>query len=503
MKINYKASFGHILQKSDIKPVESLKISQASIDEMRQFLPWQIDFNSNQDLTAIVFDVAVVNLCNKNGDGICSKGAVKMLKTLGHKPINIEHDRTTIVGHVTNGEFSIREFGVPLPPWIALEKNIPYNLTLAGCLYNVVAKDLVGLIQEIQEGEKKDFFVAASWEIGFEKFLIAKGSNRLDSAEIVTDPAEIEKLEKYLKSSGGKGVTPDGVIVNRIPDPSGEVVFLGAGLTKYPAADVDKVVVFEFPSYEESAPCAVDSISHLKNTDVINQRLENNEMKIEDLQKLIQDTVKESSLPSEAIASMTEKIADAIVESNKSFVQQKEEAEAKVTEAIAKAKEQEDRLATLEAQAKEASAALATANEKIAQFEAEKQSAIAKEQFNQRMSALDEAFELSDSDREIVAKQLSAVSSDEEFQTMKAGLEVLMSAKLKTNIAAVKAEEEAKLKEAVASELKARGIEDPLTKTAPEGNPLPNNAANGSEKPKTLREQFSTAFAPNKIKVTI
>ena len=121
------------------------------------------------------------------------------------------------------------------------------------------------------------------------------------------------------------------------------------------------------------------------------------------------------------------------------------------------------------------------------------------------MSALDEKFELSDEDREILASQVSSLESDEDFEKFSKNLEVLMSSKLKEKIEEAKAEEEKKIKEALSEELKKRGIEDPLESKASkkEGEVIPNNSSKASEENVSIREKFSKAFTKETVKVSI
>lgn len=503
MKPKFTATFGHIISASEVQTGELLKISEASYQGIQEFIPY-VDYYKNADLVGLAFDVAVANIFNKNGDGIDSDGSIKIRDTLIHKPINVEHDRSTIIGHIMTGGFTSREWGTYLTADNVRGKTTPFNLTVGGCIYRVVAKDLTEVLLAIQKGEKTDFAVAASWEVGFDKYKIAVGNRLLgECSEVIEeDDDRFEGYSKMLKCFGGKGLNNDGLSVCRLIDSSGEIVFLGAGLTKYPAADVGPVYVFDY--YDSDSSCKKTSQS--SNNDVIDLRLDNNMTK-EEIAKMINEALKASAdaktLNLESVASVTDKVAEAIVKSNETFVKQKEEAEAKAKAVEAKAKEQEDRISGLETKVKETDSALSAANEKLAKFEEEKNAALAKDKFNERMGVIDSLFELADSDREVIAKQLSAVESDEEFNTMKANLEVLMSSKLKTKIAEAKAAEEKKLSEAVAEELKKRGVTDPLEGKKSTENVPPNNSAAASEKKETIADRFAKAFDKKSVKVTI
>jgi len=85
----YTAKFSDILLASaDINSPE-LNISEASLDSLKSLIPEDVDLDKNIDLMAIAFNAAVVNKFNRNGDGISSESAVKILDQFKHKPTNI------------------------------------------------------------------------------------------------------------------------------------------------------------------------------------------------------------------------------------------------------------------------------------------------------------------------------------------------------------------------------------------------------------------------------
>lgn len=506
MKNNYTALFGHVIQARDLFNVEKLSISEASCSELRKFVP-MVDFSQNKDLLGIAFDVAVVNAFNRNGDGICSMGAQKAMRTFIEKPINIEHDRSSIVGHIINARFTERAFKKELTYSDVEGKQDIFNITLGGFLYRIVAKELGNLLRNIQEGKEKDFAVAASWEVGFEKYMAAVGSNDLSECEIISDEEEVASLAKYMKAFGGKGVDGNGRIINRLIDPSGEIVFLGAGLTKYPAADVKDVFVFDFSDYSQpegiSATCE-KKISHSSKANVIEIGTDKN-MDPKQLQELIKKTVTDanSEFGVEAIANVSTKIADAIIESNKTFVQEKEVADKKLSDAIARETEKDNQLKALAADVAKNAEALKAANDKIAEFERVQQEAIATQKFNERMTALDKDFDLSDSDRSVLAVQVKALASDEEFASYKGNLDVLLSSKLKTKIQEAKASEDAKVQGLLKEELQKRGIKDPLDgKVADKDTPL-NNVAEASAQEESAVAKLVKSLNTKQVKVSI
>ena len=86
-------------------------LSQANIQEAAEsLLPEGFDPDQNIDVLPVVFNLAKVNEFNKNGDGIDAKTAIAAIKRFINKPINIEHKKDKIVGHMINASFSEREF---------------------------------------------------------------------------------------------------------------------------------------------------------------------------------------------------------------------------------------------------------------------------------------------------------------------------------------------------------------------------------------------------------
>ena len=104
---NYK--FSSIFANLKLRPVVSEEkdkyLSVASLDKLRKFIP-NIDLENNIDLLPVAFDACVVNRVNKNGDVIDTATATKIAKNFINKPINIEHNRNSVIGCILNYGFS-------------------------------------------------------------------------------------------------------------------------------------------------------------------------------------------------------------------------------------------------------------------------------------------------------------------------------------------------------------------------------------------------------------
>ena len=51
-------------------------VSKASLEELASLVPDNIDFEKNIDLLGVSFNAAVVNMFNKNGDGLSTETAL-------------------------------------------------------------------------------------------------------------------------------------------------------------------------------------------------------------------------------------------------------------------------------------------------------------------------------------------------------------------------------------------------------------------------------------------
>ena len=102
----YKTAFLQpILASADIDQ-EDIKISKASLDDLKNLMPESVDLDKNIDLIGVAFNAAVVNKFNKNHDGISTETAFAVKDYFVHKPTNIEHKKQRIVGHIVSAGFS-------------------------------------------------------------------------------------------------------------------------------------------------------------------------------------------------------------------------------------------------------------------------------------------------------------------------------------------------------------------------------------------------------------
>ena len=53
--------------------------------------------------------------------------------------------------------------------------------------------------------------ISASWELGFNEYHVAIGSQNLSEAEVISDPQKIKEFEKYLRANDGSGTLDGGI----------------------------------------------------------------------------------------------------------------------------------------------------------------------------------------------------------------------------------------------------------------------------------------------------
>ena len=501
----YTAKFSDILLASaDINSPE-LNISEASLDSLRLLIPKDVDLDKNIDLMAIAFNAAVVNKFNRNGDGISSESAVQIIDQFKHKPTNIEHQKQKVVGHIVSASFSELETNNILSKEEALQKSEPYNIALASLVYKSVNPEFAKLIERSVEQDNDLYHaVSASWEIGFNSFVLAVGSDDLSKAEIIEDEDVIEELKGNLKALGGEGKTKDGAPIHRLI--TGEIFPLGIGFTSNPAADVKGVVAYSEEDKENKIKKNEKNISQIDISDVNNKKstiMDNNEI-LNNLVSALEEQSSTKKFSEEAVATVSKIINDAILERNESFTAEKEQLENEKAELAKAAEENADAVKKLQEE-------LSSATERVSELEQgqKQQEAIAR--FDSRMSVIEDIYELNDESRKVVANELKDLDeSDESFATFQEKLEVVLKHQNKEFISKQEEEFNAKLAEAVEqriAELKSENssedeaVEEAIDNVSEEEEVVANNNADSSEEELSLKDKFKQAFSEDNLTI--
>ena len=482
--------------------------SKASLENLMPLIPnSEVDFNENIDLLGVAFNAAVVNRFNKNDDGIDTNTALRIAQLFKHKPTNIEHKKEKVVGHILTAGFSkLDSSELFIPDSFTLD---PFNISLGAVVYKYVNKDFASALEESTDASS-DLFkkISTSWELGFNDYNIAVGSDNLNDAEIITDEKQIKELKGKLKSYGGSGCLDDGTKIYRLV--IGDVYPLGIGFTATPAADVKGVVVSskDMDSKEiVEKPKAkifnfknhyfIKNNSHLENIDVNSQK---ESMNLETIMSEIKDALLEKKISQEAAANMTATFTDAIKKKDEEYKNELLSAKEAAETAI---KERSELKASMEEVQKQ----LANALQKINEFESNQKAAFALATFNSRMEEIDSMFDLEDQDRQVLADDIKNLTDDESFASYKNKLSVIWRNKNKEVKSEIDREIQARIDAEVERKLSAMSkassltsVEDILDKAkASSDSKIPNNNQSSSKPSQSLIEKFAEAFKKENI----
>ena len=452
----YKTKFENIVTAS-LNFDNNALLSVASLEPLKSLIPSSVNLDKNIDLVGAAFNAAVVNKFNKNGDGIDTNTAIAFKKYFIHKPTNIEHKKQRVVGHIVNSAFSSFDDNKLLFEEDVKGSLNPFNIALAAVVYKTVDRDFADALESSNDPESNLYQkISASWEIGFNDYLIAVGSLDLKDAEVISKKEQINEFKKYLKGFDGPGKLNDGTPVYRLV--TGRIYPLGIGFTTNPAADVQGVIIDDGASSikmpEENDKSESIEVNSSDVLDLINKKFSQNndntvitnKTKIMDLEQIIsalktvlaekQDTAKFSE---ETVASISAQIAESIKNKNNEFKAQLAAAEEEKAKAVA--------------DAEKLRADLDQAVAKLTEIETAVKAQASQDLFNTRMSILDQEYEFDDSDRAILAKELNGLeSSEESFASYKDKVAVLFKHKSK----AFKAEQEKIFQERLEAELAKR-----------------------------------------------
>ena len=499
---------------SVVKPLVSEEydkyLALASLVNIGEFVP-DVD-NKNIDLLPIAFNAAVANRVNKNGDVIDVNTALAIYEDFINKPINIEHDRSRVIGVILTAGFS--EFGTdrPLTKEEVQGSSKPFNITLGGVLWKIVNNNLTQMIERSSDPSSLDYNkISASWELGFSEYnvvILDENEKNIENGEIVAEEEKISELKEYLKGFGGEERLEDGRYAYR--QVIGDVLPLGIGLTENPAADVKGIIT---KSSEENIESELLNKENEKNEEFCSQNTSENVIKSEETKvmeiKSVADITDENLKQIEASA-----ISDFIEQELQKASEQYLEDKNKLDDALKTAKEENEKLSQEHETIKKD---LESVQSSLDTLEEEKKDRERQEKFNERMASFDEKYELSDSEKEIVAKDI-AILDEEAFSAYTEKMSVLLKDKERTS--EEPNEVEAKTEEAVASEVKEEAKEEAqeekLEENASEVEEIVEDAidkadeqdaetipATTSAEAQTLYEKYKDAFNESNFEIKI
>jgi hypothetical protein len=420
-----KNKFTTIFSNIHLKPIVSAEkdkyLSTASINQLKKFIP-DINIEENIDLLPIAFDACVVNRVNKNGDVIDALTASKIAKNFINKPINIEHNRNTVVGCILNYGFT--EFGTSNK---IEEKDIekikkPFNITLGGLVWKVVNQDLADKLEEANDPTSENYMsISASWELGFDEFnivLLNNNEKNIENGQIISDAEEIEKYENSLKGFGGSGKVDENKYIYR--QVLGKVIPLGIGLTLNPAADVKGVITAKEinPILISENPSKASDENNCSQNEQIDVKKERIYMKISKLEEITDSLLKEVTA-----SAVIDFISEEIKKVNDQYLVEKNSKENALKDAS-------EKINSVTAEYENVKKQLEEVNKKLGDIEKEQETKAKQEAFNMRMAAFDEEYDLADEDRKVLAEDIKDLN-EEGFAAYKNKMAVLMKEKNK------------------------------------------------------------------------
>ena len=518
-----------------------INIAKAGIDSLKPFLDPSVDLEKNYDMIGVAFNAFVVNRANKNGQVISTDVALSSVENFKFKPMNVEHKRKNVAGLITSYGFS--EYGTDKPLTLEEVKNKKdaFNVVLSGFVWRVVNDEFASKLEASSDPSSQSYLsISTSWEMGFKDFNVAKGSENLSEAIIFSSEEEISQLKDKLSHFGGKGLDEDGqpLYINLV----GEVLPLGIGFTTNPAADVKGVKVFGSDDLEmqitndkevdddstevdasnvkltESSQLSESSVE--TNINIISNKIdseqiaasenfeqeknekENNKMLIKSIQDLNDDSLKQ--ICATDIRALFE---EEIKKASEKFAEEQSAKDSVIAEAEKTKAELESQLEQLKQVGEQLKAEL----EKI-KIEAEAREV--EETFQNRMTTLDEEFDLDDEERQVIGEQIKNLDTDS-FEKWYKAFNVFAKGKNKKMMMEKKAAEQ-KMKEekegcasseknesaeVIASEQEKKEQEAAfvLEKVEAEEVALPNGAVAED----TLRQKFAKAFNSDTIKIEV
>jgi hypothetical protein len=444
---------------SVVKPVVSEEkdkyLALASMVELEKFLP-DVDVEKNVDLLPVAFNAFVANRVNKNGDVVDTDTAVAMYENFVNKPINIEHNRKSIVGTILTAGFSRFGTDEPLSKKEVKDLKEPFNVTLGGVVWKIVDEGLANKIESSSDPTSEDYMgISASWELGFSDYnlVVLEGEEKnIENGLEISDPDEVEKHMDKLKGFGGQGKFDDNSNIYR--KVVNNVIPLGIGLTENPAADV-KGVLTENGVTEEKAlaeeSLKKETISQNTNKTVKTKKVE--AMKIENL-----TDITDESLQTLTASAIHEFIQESLKKASEEYSSQKTEQEESLNDAREKHETLSKEHDSLKTQLEDVVA-------QLGKLEAEKAEKEKLEAFNQRMASFDERFNLNDEDRKVLASQIKDLD-EEQFADFDKSVSVLLSSKARSD------EDEASAEEAAPAEAPVAALAE-----APAEEPAPAEAS--------------------------
>jgi hypothetical protein len=445
----YTATFetvAHVLQQPE---QEKWHVSQASLRDIAGIVPPHLDIEGNPDLLYFAANGAVAGLANKNGDAISQRCALAVHRSALHKFIDVEHKRNDICGVVLHPALTRFDTSEPILDESTVQPTDLFNMAIVGALWKSVNPKLTNYIYLV-DGQTGSEALSLSWEIAFLYYDIAVGPRELSKARIIrAEDPEFEIYDKMLRANGGTGRDTAGQDVYRVID--GPALIVGYGIVANPAAEVRGIVALEgnvAPVKVEEAQPAAEPVAATVTT-TVDTAVSAGAASAAPSEAAAEKIITSSNEGVTPITTITMKIesldqlksqwadirvleTSAAVEDFVAGIQKgAEEYVTKLAEKENAFKVAEEARANSEKRAAELEASLQQIRAELQQVRDAAAAAEAQAKFNQRMAAFDEKFDLDDEDRKIIAADIRALNTDEEFEAYAKKCEKLMAGKKK------------------------------------------------------------------------
>lgn len=213
----------------------------ASIDRLKGLLPEDVDPEQHPTLLYVVGNLFVAGLLNRNDDGVTIEDGLKMYKAFEGQQINIEHNRTTVVGYIVKAGLS--EFGTDrlITEEEARAANKPFNVAIAIAVWKVVDPELAKyILMSAEPGSPLKDDLSLSFEVGFDDYQVVtlpKGVVNLSmvTRSISSTEASFKEWDKRLRDHKGSGLFGQERVGRVLVWP---IIPLGGGIVAMPAGQV-------------------------------------------------------------------------------------------------------------------------------------------------------------------------------------------------------------------------------------------------------------------------
>ena len=440
------------------------------------------------------------------------------------------------MGHIVSAGFS-RMYNDELLSSINPEIRDPFNLSLGSVVYAAANKEFADLVlRSVDEEDELYQSVSASWELGFNEYVIAAGSKKLREAEIITNPKHVGELSQHLRAFDGEGKMKDGTPLYRLV--VGEVFPLGIGFTANPAADVKGLYVHDDKKkdreLDEEGGQATTNIALKKhffkkneknisqnenlnvNTSINNISTMEKQQLLEDFRAILDEKMPEHQFSQEIVANVGRVIGDAIKSKSEQY-------EAELLALEEQKKQFEDSEQKMKEELDSLKSELQAAQEKFDSVQKELEQIKSDESFNARMAEIDSIYDLSEQDREVLASEVQSLDLEENsFEEYKTKVAVVWAHKNKEYLAEQEKVFEARLAEELEkrmtqtstasvaenteveqAEASEEQEEDVLENIQEEQEIVANNNSSTAIKEPSLREKFSKAFSKENIQIKL